>query len=383
VEDIVGLTPPVIGEIGLTPFVWTADHLAIAERCRPAAAPMLTPAGIKRVTEAMDIWDHWPVLEVDGRVAEIDGRTLVFALSAPVCDDPNRRHDLARLRLFSVVGDDWTDLGPVFAVEFTPGSREWAGSAVVDAAHTRLDLYFTATGQAREDTPTFRQRIMQSYARMVRIEGLLRAVDWQRPVELIRPDGVMYETRHEGGAVVGTIKAFRDPFVFVSGTDATEWMVFTASSAESDNPWNGVVGLAERQDSGWVTHAPLVTAIGVNNELERPHVVEHGGRLYLFWSTQADVFAPQLEGRTGLYGLVADRLEGPWAPLNGSGLVFANPDAAPAQAYSWQVLDTLEVWGFADRIALAGRATEPAPFAGTAAPRLRLWLDDDRAGLEL
>ena len=38
--------------------------------------------------------------------------------------------------------------------------------------------------------------------------------------------------------------------------------------------------------------APLVDATGFNNELERPHLRVFDGRYYLFWSTQAQVFAP-------------------------------------------------------------------------------------------
>ena len=73
-------------------------------------------------------------------------------------------------------------------------------------------------------------------------------------------------------------------------------------------------------------------------------------------------------------------------PLNGSGLVFANPDAAPAQAYSWQVLHDLSVIGFVDRPGLLEEPADPAlarrHFGGTPAPVLRLALEGDRAVLE-
>ncbi|AQR63605.1 hypothetical protein BZG35_16745 [Brevundimonas sp. LM2] len=366
----------------MTPFAWTADHLALLAGVEPVTAPKITAADIQRVTADVDVWDHWPVLDVDGATANFDGRALVIALSAPVFDDPNRRHDLARLRLFSVAGDDWTDLGFVLPDGFTPGSREWAGSAVIDEAHERLDLYFTATGLAGETLPSFNQRILGCRARMDGADGRRRPIDWSAPAELIRPDDVHYQSRHEGGGAVGAIKAFRDPFVFIDSQTGLRAMVFTGSSPSTPSAWNGVVGLAIDGNDGWVIRAPLVTALGVNNELERPHIVGHEGRIYLFWSTQAGVFAPGIAGRTGLYGLVSDRLQGPWSPLNGSGLVFANPEAAPAQAYSWQVLDDLSVWSFADQVSLPGRATRPVPFAGAPAPALQLWLDGDRAGLQ-
>ena len=40
-------------------------------------------------------------------------------------------------------------------------------------------------------------------------------------------------------------------------------------------------------------------------------------------------------------------------PLNGTGLVFANPDTAPKQAYSWLVLPDLQVTSFIDAWASA------------------------------
>ncbi len=68
----------------------------------------------------------------------------------------------------------------------------------------------------------------------------------------------------------------------------------------------------------------------VNNELERPHVIALDGLYYMFWSTQTHVFAPSARhAPTGLDGMVSSSLAGGWRPLNGSGLVFANPRAAP------------------------------------------------------
>jgi levansucrase len=81
---------------------------------------------------------------------------------------------------------------------------------------------------------------------------------------------------------------------------------------------------------------------------------------------------------------VAPGIDGPWTPINGTGLVFGNPDAAPFQAYSWQVLPDLSVWSFADHVGLAELppSTEVARrLGGTAAPVIRLALDGDRASL--
>lgn len=371
----------------MTPFTWTPAHLTAADAGSPET-PLIGRAQAARVLPGVDLWDHWPVLEEDGRPAAIAGGRMVVALSAPVLPDPETRHAVARLRLLHriVVNGNpaWHDLGPLLPDGFSPGSREWAGSATVDAAHRRLTLYFTAVGTKGEATAAFEQRLFASSASLETAGGMIRPSDWTAPVELVQPDGVNYEIDMTGGGIVGTIKAFRDPSFF-RDADGTDFLLFTGSRARSPSAWNGLIGAARRRGGGWALVPPLVDADGVNNELERPHAVAHGGRVYLFWSTQAKVFAPGIDAPTGLYGLVADRLGGRWRPLNGSGLVFANPQGAPAQAYSWQVLPDLSVWSFADLVGLSGpprsTAEARAHFAGTPAPVLHLMLDGETARL--
>lgn len=369
----------------MTPFRWTAAHLASIAHGPVRAAPLIAHGDVPRVTPGIDLWDHWPVLEADGRLAEIADGLLVIALSAPTLPDPEARHAVARLRLLHRRGDGWRDLGPLLPDGVNPGSREWAGSAVVDPEHRRLTLYFTAAGVRGEHDPSFEQRLVATSAGL-HIDG--RRIDllgWTVPEILVRPDGVHYETEMRGGGRAGSIKAFRDPYFFRCPADGGDHILFAASRAGSPSDWNGLVGAAERTDGGWSLLPPVIDADAVNNELERPHAITHADLVYLFWSTQAKVFAPGLTAPTGLYGAVAERLRGPWRPLNGHGLVFANPFDAPAQAYSWQVLPDLRVWSFADRIGsgrdATGRPSAPDRFVGAPAPPLQLRLLDERADL--
>ncbi len=138
--------------------------------------------------------------------------------------------------------------------------------------------------------------------------------------------------------------------------------------------------------SSWQLQPPLLQADGVNNELERPHVVVSDGLYYLFWSTQTHTFSPDVAaGPNGLYGAVASRFPGPYRPLNGSGLVCGNPVEEPAQTYSWLVLPTLEVVSFIDYWGLQGRSLARdrtllrAQFGGVPAPRFRLALAGETA----
>jgi levansucrase len=366
----------------MTTSHWSpADVAAIGDTALPEA-PVIAPAA--RLVPGTDLWDYWPVQEIDGRVARIGDGTLYFFLAAPAEGDPEDRHDHAAILLLHKGATGWRDLGPAFPTDFAPGSRQWSGSTVVDRDHCRLTLYFTAAGRRGEATLGFEQRLFVTTAPLADV-AFPAVGDWSVPVEIAAPGGD-YMVEMAGGGAIGTIKAFRDPYYFRDPDDQGEYLLFTASLAASTSAWNGAIGVVRRDGDDWHLAPPLIAADGVNNELERPHVIRHGGRYYCFWSTQAKVFAASgPAGQTGLYGMVADRFAGPWQPLNGSGLVVANPLAAPHQAYSWLVLDDLRVLSFADLVGMPATPTDTRTarrhFGGTPAPEFRLVLDGDRAAL--
>ncbi len=366
----------------MTTSHWSkAAVAAIADRQLPEV-PVIATA--EPLLPGVDLWDFWPVTEEDGSVATIGGGTLYFFLAAPAVGDPEDRHGRAALRLFHHRADGWCDLGPVFPDHFAPGSRQWSGSTIVDPEHRRLTLFFTAAGHRGEAGLGFEQRLFTTSAALTdRFPPV--AAGWTDPVEVAAPAPPYMREMH-GAGTIGTIKAFRDPFFFRDPRDRAEYLLFAASLAGSSSGWNGAIGVAKRIDSRWSLEPPLIDADGVNNELERPHIVVRDGRYYCFWSTQAKVFADGgPRGPTGLYGMVADRFRGPWRLLNGSGLVLCNPAAAPHQAYSWLVLDDLRVISFADFVGLAAAPTDAVVarrhFGGTPAPEVRLRLDGDRAEL--
>ena len=125
---------------------------------------------------------------------------------------------------------------------------------------------------------------------------------------------------------------------------------------------------------------------GNEHGVEHVHVLFRDGLYYLFWSTQRKVFAPDgPSGPNGLYGAVSASVCGPYRPLNGTGLVAANPSEAPFQTYSWWVTADLEVAGFVDLTGVGGEGPvdtaewRRAHFGGVPAPRFRIALDGDRA----
>ena len=380
---------------------WRPEHLAALTAAGSSTAPLIAPAEVRPLVPGLDLWDLWPVREPSGAVASPCGRTLWCGLSAPRTGDPAARHGLARIRLLLApdVADatGWADAGPLFGDGESAGSREWAGSVTYDPGLGRLFAYYTAAGVRGEADPSFRQRVMGTSA-PVRCDGGAPVVgQWEPHRELFVADGTRYQPAAEEHGVPGFIKAFRDPFRFDDPATATSYLLFTGSLAGARDPdFNGLIGIAAARgrdpDGGpgdWDLLDPLVTADGVNNEMERPHVVVHRGRYHLFFSTQARTFAPGVSGPTGLYGFVGDSLLGPYEPLNGSGLVLRNPPAEPFQAYSWLVLDDLSVSSFVDAYDLRGVHPDElerqgpdaarAHFGGTLAPPLRLELDNDRA----
>lgn len=361
---------------------WMPAHLAQL-RVTPETTLPAIPADLTRpLFPGLDLWDMWPLQEQGGHAALIGGSHWWFILAAPTLPDPDDRHAIARIRLVEQREGNWIDHGNAFPDGFTPGSREWAGSAVRRPDSLALDLYFTAAGRSGDGATSWEQRIF-ACAGLLSAEAAKAGIVWQAPEEIIVADDRLYQRVDANSGRAGFIKGFRDPAWFVDPADGLEYLLFTASLVDAGSEYDGAIGWARRSADGhWRLLPPLVTMDGINNEPERPHVVAHEGRYYLFFSTQRRMFAPGVAaGPNGLYGLVADQLTGPWRPLNGSGLVAANPAGAPLQAYSWWVTAALDVHGFAD---LPGVAEVPADadacwrrahFGGVPAPVFRLALD--------
>lgn len=363
---------------------WTATDVARIADAPVPEIPLIVAADVAPVLPGVDLWDMWPVSLANGSTVEFAGRTLWMILSAPVDPNPDLRHDIARIRLLVHDGAAWHDLGNLLPDGFAPGTREWAGSAIFDPDGGILTLYFTSTGR-RGEPFSFEQRMFETRTSLVQTETGNLLGDWSPPIELFVSDGDIYiDTRRtEGGP--GLIKGFRDPGYFRDPRDGREFMVFTGSDGRSTHSHNGLIGVAEKIGGSWAVRPPLLSGDGVNNEFERPHLIHRDGLYYLFWSTQRHVFAPGVpSGPNGLYGMVADRIEGPYRPLNGTGLVAANPAAEPMQSYSWLVQGSLDVVSFIDLWGMEGRKAADVPglartqFGGTPAPIFRISLEGDR-----
>ncbi len=362
--------------------LWTAECLGGLEHGHAGRIPLVPSAARSRLDPGRVYWDMWPLQDAAGGIACLAGREMWMALTAPDRGDPALRHFEAKIHWIERRAGDWHDLGPVLPDLAVPYEREWAGSAVLKDA--QITLFFTAAGTC--DRPGGYQQSPWQTSAALGADGW--PAGWGVPAPLIAQPSPLYMAADAHDGAPGTIKAFRDPAYFCDPADGTEYLAFTASLGGSTSAFNGAFGIARMQAGEWQLLPPLIAANGVNNELERAHLVFHEGRYYAFWSTQTHTFAPHLRhAPTGLYGMVADHLLGDYRPLNGSGLVLANPQAEPHQTYSWYVDASLQVCSFVDFWGLGGAPVpaEPAAanavFGGVPAPLLQLVIADDRCHL--
>lgn len=367
---------------------WTAEQVALIRQTQANTIPFIDPARLARIVPDLDLWDLWQLQEADGSTARFDGWALWFVLSAPAMPDPEARHAVARIRLIAERNGEWRDHGDCLSDGFNPGSREWAGSARHDPARGTVTLFWTVAGMPGEPQTTFAQRMFETTGALAASGERFAITGWSAPREIAGGPIPHYMLVTQADGMPGFIKGFRDPAHFRDPADGGEYLLFTGSLREGQSAWNGCIGLLRAAADGWEVLAPLLSADGVNNEMERPHIVHAHDRYYLFWSTQRKVFAAGgPNGPNGLYGMVADRLAGPWRPLNGTGLVAANPPEAPFQAYSWWVTTDLTVHGFVDYPAsdkgndFGDAAWRRAQFGGVPAPVFRIVLDGEHAAV--
>jgi levansucrase len=379
---------------------WTPEQAAGIERTADNVTPVIDPPERDPAGD-VHVWDTWLLRDRYGRLATVDGWRVLFSLTAPAELLPGKRHDVAEIRYFySANGNDWHDGGVLFDGGAL-GQRQWAGSALYDDGD--LYVYYTAAGDDGAAELTYTQRIAVGHGGTVAAtaDGLEVAGPWRHET-LLEPDGRLYETTEQSRGMTYT---FRDPWFFTDPATGETTLLFEANTPvpeDSDacdgdphrQEFNGSVGVALSPSGDpleWDLRPPLLDAVCVNQELERPHVVRQEGRYYLFVSSHMHTFAPDIEGYDALYGFVADSLRGEYRPLNGSGLVVTNPANAPFQAYSWMAFPHREevlVQSFFNYYDFAGESLDEIAdlpvfeqrrrFGGTLGPTVRLGIEDSK-----
>jgi len=398
---------------------WTREQASNIVLNQDNTLPYTDISKLEKLAPGYHVWDTWPLLDRDGNIASFKGYKVIFSLTAPSDVLPGKVHDIATIRYFySKNGKDWTLGGELFPKGTALGSRQWAGSAMLDG--DQIHAFYTATGREGETQLTYEQRIATASGKLVADSKGVRFENWGEHHIILEPDGKYYQTKEQAQQGEGGGYAFRDPMWFKDPKTGKEYLLFEGNSggavgertleqeyvgsteyAQQHNVpagavhANGNIGIAE-VENGDLTKVkllpPLVEANYVNEELERPHIVVKDKKYYLFTDSHINKYAEGLSGPEGMYGFVSDSLIGGYQPLNESGLVLANPPGNPYQAYSWLVLPNLNVVGFAhfgdlDGMSI-GEIGNQSPdfqfnhFGGTLAPTVKLSIKGDRTKIE-
>lgn len=378
--------------------VWSRQQAQNFKLTNENTAPNINP-NFKLAAPDLWIWDTWPLTRRDGSVAEVNGYKIIFALTAPRSVDWNKRHDISIISYFySENGKDWTCKGTAYNVEDALGSRQWAGSAMLDE-NGKVQFFYTATGRKGEAVKTFEQRLAKTTFDISADTNGVHLSNWSKHQVILEPDGVYYQTMQQAKGPI--LYSFRDPYFFKDPKTGKEYLLFEGNKGGDDQKlkpenigdelfrkahivpagaenFNGNIGIAvaENRDlTKFKLLPPLLEAVGVNQQLERPQIVIKENQYYLFTISHRFTYAPGLDGPDGLYGFVGDSLRSNYKLLNGDGLVIANPVNDPYQAYSWYIVSGDSVLSFINEYHVNGEVR----YGGTFAPTLRINLKGDKS----
>ncbi|HEX8343980.1 MAG TPA: glycoside hydrolase family 68 protein [Actinoplanes sp.] len=378
---------------------WTREQ-ALGIRANAQNTTPRIPANFPTMTEEVWIWDTWPLTDLDMNPVAYNGYNIIFSLVAPRNIFFGDRHWQAKIGYFySKDAKSWKYGGELFPAGSSFGSREWAGSTVLESG-SKVHTFYTASGRdnggINPNDPL--QRLAHAAGNIYTTDEGVFFRGFDDHTIIAEADGTLYQTLQQSQAGP-IIYAFRDPFVFRDPTDHKIYALFEGNNGGvagshrcdpqeiGDVPadhvvpdqarfYTGNIGLMEAQNSAldqWKLLPPLLSAECTNQQTERPHLVVKNGLYHLWTISHQFTFAPGLTGPDGLYGFVGQGLRSDYVPLNGTALVLGNPAEAPLQNYSHFVMPNLLVESFIDTVP-TGNGDE-VRYGGTLAPTLQLSIE--------
>ena len=389
---------------------WTrADALKIHADDTTTTQPKV-PYNFKSMSNKnVFIWDTMPLRDLNNEIVSVNGWSVIFTLTATrrpnEIKDKNGNYDITadwvsrHGRAFMAYwyckdGKSWIYGGRVMAEGVSPTKAEWAGTPILTDNKGNIDLYYTCVDSKNATIAKVKGKIVTTTSQ-VTLQGFTQVK------QLFGADGKYYQTKAQNSSF-----NFRDPSPFINPKDGKLYMFFEGNVAgnrgshaigtteigsvppgtpavpANANTKVGCVGLAVATDltgEKWELLPPLVTAVGVNDQTERPHFVYQDNKYYLFTISHAYTYAAGLKGPDGVYGFVSENLTGPYRPLNGSGLVLGNPSSQPLQTYSHLVMKNGLVTSFIERVP-ASNGTDYR-IGGVEAPTVRIELKNDQTFL--
>ena len=396
-------------DLNYKPTIWTrADALKVNENDPTTTQPIVS-SDFPVMSDEVFIWDTMPLRSLDGTIVSVDGWSVIFTLTAQrnsnnsqyldsagnydITSDWTNRHGRARICYwYSRTGKDWIFGGRVMAEGVSPTAREWAGTPILLNEDGDIDLYYTCV------TPG--ATISKVKGKVLTSEEGVSLTGFNEVKSLFSADGVFYQTESQN-----PYWNFRDPSPFIDPNDGKLYMVFEGNVGGERGshivgkqekgilpPGHldvgnakyqvGCIGMAVAKDltgEEWEILPPLVTAVGVNDQTERPHFVFQDEKYYLFTISHKFTYADGLSGPDGVYGFLSDKLTGPYSPMNGSGLVLGNPPSQPFQTYSHCVMPNGMVTSFIDNVPTSNGDYR---IGGTEAPTVKIVLSGNRSYVE-
>lgn len=388
------------------PTKWTiADALKVHKDDPTTTHPLVKPDFVP-MSDKVFVWDTMPLRDLYGDIVSVNGWSIIFTLTAKrnydnsshidaegnynIEEDWNDRHSHARICYwYSKTGKDWILGGNVMAPGVSPTSREWAGTPVLLNNKGEIDLYYTCV------TPG--ATIAKVRGKIVTTQDKVYMQDFDNVKLLFSADGKYYQTESQN-----RFFNFRDPSPFIDPYDGKLYMLFEGNVAGereehvvteedigivppgygpiSNSKYQvGCIGLAVAKDLNgdeWDILPPLITAVGVNDQTERPHFVFKDNLYYLFTISHKSTYSQNLDGPDGLYGFVSNNLTGPYTSMNSSGLVLGNPSSQPFQTYSHYVMPNGLVTSFIDNVPIDDNTYR---IGGTEAPTIQIVIEGSRS----
>ncbi|RMG77184.1 MAG: hypothetical protein D6707_11440 [Bacteroidetes bacterium] len=127
---------------------------------------------------------------------------------------------------------------------------------------------------------------------------------------------------------LNNIEAWRDPWIFYHRKEKKFYMLICARDKKYNQKFNACIGVAVSSNLiNWKTLPPLLSP-RIYDEMELPQLLIYNKIYYLFFNTKAKNCHPQLKPKsTGLYCYFSSRLQGPYKPVNGNGVVFSQGES--------------------------------------------------------
>ncbi len=325
------------------------DPTVLLPKADPDFAPM---------DENILLWDTWQLENKDGQWVSFNGWHILFCLCTTIDHREEEiverwedRNNTAFIGSFvSRDGYSWKYNGRVLDPSCDIRPYEWSGSTRLENNHGDISLFYTSVSEKEQIPSLVRGRIVTS-AEGVAFEGMTETI------ELIRPDEL-----HEASIIQNQYAALRDPRPFHDPETGEDYLIYEIDLPQKrgeypvdddarghlppdmqglGNRWaTGGIGIS-RAIGGDYTNLehlpPLLTSFGSCVQTERPKMIYHNGKYYLFTITHGSMFCDGVTGSDGLYGFVSDSLFGERVPMNGSGQVILNRKESPQEAYSYDI----------------------------------------------